>query len=108
MPSSYIESFGVLRIGLLILVGIAAMLAPEAQVRTILEWPLIIPTLIIPTIAPLILMVTLFDLMMATILCADNQNAERKKSYRFIAYIQLAAAILLTWRWLPFFMALGN
>lgn len=100
--------FGALRSALMLCGIFLALLAPDAQVRTVLEWPLIIPTLIAPSLAPLVLMAILLDMIMSAIFSAGTDDAAQKRCYRKIIIIDAAVAAIVIFRWLPFFMALAR
>ena len=100
-----LKQLGVLRLLLIFAAIIFSGLAPEPG--TVAErsgWEMI-PTLIAPALAPLILMVLLFDFMMCRIRMSDGQNYKR---FRFISYVELVAVILFLLIWLPFFLAIGK
>ena len=103
-----VNHLGVLRNALLLFGIVLALLAPETQQRTVLAWPAVMSTLIAPALAPLVFMVIFLDTMMVAIFSAGTDSATQKRRYRKIIIINAAVAILVVFRWLPFFMALGR
>ncbi|GMR21276.1 MAG: hypothetical protein BMS9Abin36_1876 [Gammaproteobacteria bacterium] len=67
----------------------------------------ILPTLIVPAIAPILFFVLGFDLMMSSILAADRTDDEKA---RFHFIVKLEAILLLTMllSWLPYFLSIGS
>ncbi len=67
----------------------------------------IMPTLIIPIMAPLIFMVLMLDTLMARVMMTDTEGTERRRYWMIIA-VNLLLAAGLTALWLPYFLALGS
>ncbi len=105
---SRIAAFKWLRLSLLALAVLAMLLAPEPQARTVIAWPLIVPTLLAPAIAPLVFMVVLLDLMMAKVMSAGEQDAAKRAHARRVMFADTLAAVGIAYAYLPFFMALGR
>ena len=99
--------FGALRLGLLFLALLFILLAPEKNVQVVLEWPLIVPTLLLPACAPLVMMVVLLDLMMVRIMSGSAESDAEKKRLKTITWANLLVAILLAVAWTPFFLSFG-
>ena len=69
-------------------------------------WPFV-PTVLLPVLAPLILMLLLLDALMGRVLMSDLRGAERThKRTTVIVNLLLGAGVVL--RWLPYYMALGK
>ena len=102
------SDIGFLRLALFVLTGVSLLLVPEPATPTILTWPQIVPTLLAPALAPLILMVILLDLMMAKIMSAGTDKADERPRFKKIMLLDLIAAALMLWAWLPFFLSLGR
>ena len=106
--ATLVAALGWLRLLLLLLAVVTALFAPAAETRTVITWPLIVPTLIAPAIAPIVMMVVMFDLLMAKVLSAGEHNAAKRNRARTIMYADAFAIAALLLAYLPFFMALGR
>ena len=100
-----IKDLGALRIALIAIALVFAFLAPEPGTAVNLNGWQVISTLVAPAMAPLAFMVLMFDFMMCRIRMSDE---EMRNKFRTIGYIELAAAIFLLLKWLPFFSAIGR
>ena len=107
MKMTPLLDFGVMRLALLFLALLFVLLAPEKNVQVALEWPLIVPTLLLPACAPLVMMIVLLDLMMVRIMSGSAESDAEKKRLSLIMWANLLAAILLAVAWTPFFLSFG-
>lgn len=64
-----------------------------------------IPTIIVPVLAPNIFMVLMLDVMMSSIFMIDKKGAARAR-YRRIQLTNLALAVGMVVFWVPYFKAL--
>jgi len=104
---SIFQSLGFLRISLLGLGIFNAFLSPApgtAINHTGLE---VIPTLVAPAAAPIIIMVILFDALMSKIRASDSSGEESKK-FKTIMWIELCVVAFMIMAWLPYFLAIGK
>jgi hypothetical protein len=67
----------------------------------------ILPTLIVPVLAPIIFMVLILDTLMGWIFMIDKTGDERKR-YKTVMVINVLLALALGIRWFPYFQALGG
>ncbi|MEM7304380.1 MAG: hypothetical protein AAF372_02510 [Pseudomonadota bacterium] len=102
-----LKSLGFLRISLLLLGIIDVLLRPEPGTYAAREGIEIIPTLIAPAAAPILIMVILFDALMSKVRASDTQGEESKK-FRHIMYAELAVVAFMILGWLPYFLAIGK
>ena len=100
--NNLIERFGWLRLGLATLTVTILFTVPPPRAETVLAWPDIVPTLIAPAIAPLVLMVLALDLLMARVM-ASGADAFVRQRFRRITWLNLILIALLVARWAPFF-----
>ena len=100
-----IKDLGALRIALIAISLLIAFLPPEPGTAVNLNGWQIISTLVAPAMAPLAFMVLMFDFMMCRIRMSDN---EVRNKFRTIGFIELAVALFLLIKWLPFFLAIGR
>ena len=103
---SYAASLGGLRLLLFALAVSAALAAPDPGARTVIAWPLVVPTLIAPAIAPIIFVIVLLDLVMTKVMSAGEKDAARRS--RQIMFSDALVAGVLVFSYLPFFLALGR
>lgn len=105
---SRLADFGVLRLALLVLAAFFVLFAPAAEVRTVITWPEVVPTLIAPATVPIVVMVLLLDLLMAKVTSAGETNAAKKARARRIMLFDALAVAVVAYAYLPFFLALGR
>ena len=101
------NSLGFLRICLIMLGILDVLLSPTPGTPAAREGIEIIPTLIAPAAAPIIIMVILFDALMSKIRSSDAQGEESKK-FRHIMWTELAVVGFMIMGWLPYFLAIGK
>ncbi|HYA38133.1 MAG TPA: hypothetical protein VEI74_07705 [Candidatus Methylomirabilis sp.] len=64
-----------------------------------------IPTLIVPTLAPIVFMVLLLDAMMSAVFMVDKRGAARAR-LKYIVFLHLLLAATLMVVWYPYFRAI--
>lgn len=96
-----------LRIMLLTAALIIIVLAPGADSTVSYEGWAMVPTLLLPTLAPLIFMVLLLDSLMSRVWMIDAKGSERNK-FKNIIKVNLFVVLLLVLAWAPFFIRLWN
>jgi hypothetical protein len=101
------QSLGFLRISLLMLGVINAFLCPQPGTPISLDGMEVIPTLVAPAAAPIILMVILFDALMSKIRASDSTGEESKK-FKTIMWAELAVVAFMVMAWLPYYLAIGK
>lgn len=102
---TFVAELGVLRVTLACVTLIASVLATPPGTEAVYSGWAFVPTVLIPVLAPLILMGLLLDTMMSAIFMIEKEIDERRR-YRKIMITNLSLVIVLLVRWLPFFMAL--
>lgn len=102
-----IRSLGFLRASLIGLAIINIILRPAPGTIVAREGIEIIPTLVAPAAAPILIMVILFDALMSKVRSSDSTGAERHK-FRKIMLVELTTIGVMIIAWLPYFIALGN
>lgn len=100
-------NLGFLRISLLLLGICDTLLAPPPGTYAAKQGLEVIPTLVAPAAAPIILMVILFDALMSKIRASDTVGEEHKK-FRSIMWAELAVVAFMLLGWLPYFLAIGK
>ena len=99
--------YGVLR-SLLAATGVLMFIfaTTPSQVPVYSGWPFV-STVLLPVLAPLIMMLLLLDALMGRVLMSDLSGVERaRKRTTVIVNLILVAAVVL--RWLPYYMSLGS
>ena len=104
---SYLTSLGFLRQLLVGLAILCIILRPEPGTAAVKEGFEIVPTLISPASAPILVMVILFDALMSKVRASDSEGEERIK-FTKILRVELATVAILIIAWTPFFLALGQ
>lgn len=84
---------------------LTALFVPAAGTHPVLEGREIIQTLLLPALAPLVLLVLLLDTLMSRVMMSDKEGAERAR-YRLIIKINLVVVLLMLLLWAPYFIAL--
>lgn len=101
----WLAQLGPLRITLLVCVALIIALAPAAGTpATYTGWGFV-RTVLIPVLAPLLLMVVLLDALMVRIFMADAAGESRRRLRRLIT-LNLVVAVGLALYWLPYYLAL--
>ena len=100
-----LHNLGFLRISLLLLGIFDTLLAPPPGTYAAKQGLEVIPTLVAPAAAPIIMMVILFDALMSKIRASDTTGEERKK-FRSIMWAELVVVAFMVIGWLPYFLAI--
>ena len=105
--SRFFKDLGVLRLALLVLGLIGVGFAADPDVEPARQGWRMVTTLVVPALSPMILMVLLFDMLMARVLMSDTE-AEQRARYRLVLKTDgvVVAALLLSW--MPFFLSLAG
>lgn len=107
MTATLIKRIGILRSSLMatVLASISFSFFSGGQVAYS-GWAMV-PTLLVPALTPIIFFVLAFDVMMSSILFADNVDEERSR-FKFILIIEVFLLIALFISWLPYFLSIGS
>lgn len=104
---TYMQQLGPMRVLLGVCALIVVVLAPAAGTRVSAEGWAFVTTLLMPVLAPLILMLLLLDALMGAVFMADKTGAERVRFRNVVRFNLILAAFLFIY-WLPYFLALGK
>jgi hypothetical protein len=96
---------GALRIMLVILALALLFAAPAPGTRPDYHGWGMVPTLIVPTLVPIVFMVLLLDVMMSAVFMVDKRGPERAR-LKYIIFLQLLIAATLMVVWYPYFRAI--
>ena len=98
---------GPLRWSLAVLVLAVLVLAPRAGTLAVMEGWRMFPTLIVPTLAPLVFLVLMLDALMARV-HMTSVRGEVLARYRRIVTVDLWLALIVAAYWTPYFIALAR
>lgn len=96
---------GVLRVALIALVILDMLAAPRPGTTAVYGGWQVVPTLILPVLAPILLQVLLLDALMGRVLMSSAKGAERARYRRIVTVNLVFSAALVLW-WLPYFLKL--
>lgn len=102
-----LRQMGVLRVGLIALTILDMLAAPRPGTAAVYSGWQVVPTLILPVLAPILLQVLLLDALMGRVMMGSAKGAERAR-YRRIVTVNLAFGIALVLWWAPYFLKLGS
>ena len=97
--------FKPLRIMLAILALVLIVFATPPTTEVVYHGFNMIPSLLMPVLAPIVLAVMLLDALMIRVFLVDKVGEERR-NYRLSLYLNLVLVALLILRWYPFFDSL--
>lgn len=92
-----------------LLAGALALIVavPAPGTRAVLHGPAAVTTLIIPALAPIMLMVVFLDALMSAVFMIDKRGEERAR-LKLALVLNLASAGLMIAAWFPYFRAIAN
>lgn len=109
MPTSLkqlLQWLGPLRVMLALGALAVLILRPAAGTKAVYAGWAMVPTVLVPTLMPLVFMVLLLDTLMGAVLLAGRP--EERRRYQTVIAVDLALAALLVLWWWPYFAALGR
>ena len=101
IAKQFMREIGLLRALLFILIAALILSAPLALLETHKSGWLMLPTLIAPTIVPMLVFIVPLDMTMCAIQMTSKGQAQRKRYVRIIWYDAVSLGLLLL-AWLPF------
>jgi hypothetical protein len=102
---SFFANLGPLRLGLFCAALVLSVAVPAPGARAVYEGWGLLTSVLLPVLAPLMFMGLLLDALMTRIFAGDAEGAARSR-LRAISWINLAIAVVLLLRWLPYYAAL--
>jgi hypothetical protein len=97
---------GPLRIALLILVGLLLAAAPVALHGASYDSLLILPTVIAPTLIPILIFVLPLDITMMLVFRASATGHTERRRYQILAGCELLLLLVFIAAWIPFVLRL--
>lgn len=105
--SAWLRQLGALRVALAAAALPLIVFATRPGTLPVYEGFAVLPTLLMPVLAPVVLMLLLLDALMARVFMFEKTGAERAR-YRRIVTVDLVLSAALTLAWLPFFRAIAG
>ena len=96
-----------LRVALILCAVVTVILQPAQGASPVYEGWGVVPTLLMPVLAPLFFMLLMLDALMTSVLRSQASGQEQAR-YRRVRNTVLVAGILLLLSWLPYFISLMN
>ncbi|MDX5332535.1 MAG: hypothetical protein LPK58_00600 [Gammaproteobacteria bacterium] len=105
-PLRHLRQLGPLRL-LLLLAGLATVLLRRAADAPVsLEGWAFVTTVVVPVVAPIVLVLLLLDALMARVFLSAAEEPALRARLRTVLYTNLAGATVLLVVWTPFMLAL--
>lgn len=98
---------GVMRLALGVLALAVLVMAPRPGTAAVMDSWRMLPTLIVPTLAPLVFLVLMLDALMARVHMTSVRGAALARYRRVVAVDLLLGLIVVVW-WAPYFIALAR
>lgn len=102
---SFVKNFGLLRLFLFATSIVCIVFAPTPGTKVSYQGWDIVPTLLLPTLAPLIFLIILLDMLMTRVFMVDAQNHSRSR-YKQVFTTEAIFALIMLIFWVPFFRAI--
>lgn len=96
-----------MRLGLAVLALLVLVMAPRPGTPAVMEGWRMLPTLIVPTLAPLVFLVLMLDALMGRVHMTSVQGAALAR-YRRIVTVDVLVGLLVAAWWTPYFVALAS
>ena len=100
-----LRQMGVLRVVLVGLAILDMLASPRPGTAAVYSGWEVVPTLILPVLAPILLQVLLLDALMGRVMMSSAKGVERAR-YRRIVTVNLVFSVALVLWWLPYFLKL--
>ena len=100
-----LRQMGVLRVVLVGLAILDMLAAPRPGTAVVYSGWEVVPTLILPVLAPILLQVLLLDALMGRVMMSSAKGAERARYRRIVTVNLVFSGALVLW-WLPYFLKL--
>ena len=104
---NFVKQLKPMRVLLVVCALLTIVFRPEPGSEVVYEGVQMIPTLLVPVLAPILFMLLLLDSLMSTIWVTQTEGDEKKR-YRNNIIINLTVVGLLLYSWVPYIVALGK
>ncbi|HDP89183.1 MAG TPA: hypothetical protein ENN42_04395 [Thioalkalivibrio sp.] len=105
-PLRHLRQLGPLRLLLLLTGLVTVLLRSAANAPVSLEGWAFVHTILIPVVAPIVLVLLLLDALMSRVFLSAADDPAARSRLRTILYTNLAGAAILLIVWTPFMLAL--
>lgn len=102
-----LKSLGPMRWFLLACALVLIVTVPAPGTRAVMHGPATLTTMVIPALAPIVLMVVLLDALMSAVFMIDKRGEPRARM-KLALILNLACAGLLIAAWFPYFRAIAG
>jgi hypothetical protein len=106
-PAGFLSQLGPMRIALGLLAVAVLVSAPKPHTEAVFDGWRMWPTLIVPTLAPIIFMVLMLDALMSRVKMTSVKGETYARYRRFVIY-NLVLGIIVAVYWTPYYLALGR
>ena len=103
--ASFLTQLGPMRVVLACMALALIILVPAPGTPPVYQGLGLVPTVLVPVLAPILFMVLMLDMLMASVFMIDKRGVERAR-YRMIQLLNLALAVALVLFWIPYFKGL--
>ena len=107
MAIEFINKIGILRSALMSIVLVCIIFSFFSSGQVAYSGWAMIPTLLIPALTPIVFFGLAFDVMMSSILFADNVD-EKRSRFKLILILEIILLITLFVSWMPYFLSIGS
>ncbi len=105
--STWLRELGTLRIVLAAMALLLIVFATRSGTVPVFEGFALLPTVLMPVLAPMVLMVLMLDALMARVFMFEKDGVERAR-YRRIVGVDLVLSVALVLAWLPYFRSIAG
>ena len=105
--STWLRELGMLRVALAAMALALIVFATRPGTAPVFEGSALLPTVLMPVLAPMVLMVLMLDALMARVFMFEKAGAERAR-YRRIVSVDLVLSVALVLVWLPYFRSIAG
>lgn len=98
---------GALRLGLFAIALASLVLEPAPGTSPVASGVAMIPTFIVPILAPVVFVALLLDAFMSRLMASSETPGPKRQRLRRLGWAALAAAVVLAVFWTPYFRALA-
>ncbi len=102
----FLRSLGPLRVTLALGAILMLLLRPAPRTAVVYSGWAMVPTFLVPVLAPMVFMGLLLDALMGMVLLVGQEGDQRR--YRTVIAADLVLAALLMFWWWPYYSALGR
>ena len=103
--TNFLTQLGLMRLVMACMALALIIFVPAPGTPPVYQGVGLIPTVLVPVLTPILFMVLMLDVLMASVFMIDKRGVERAR-YRMIQLLNLALAVALVLFWVPYFKGL--